>query len=155
MSNNGNSLVNSKMGNPWSTYVPLSIHSCWFRMMTHWTTGFRALSGAHPLKPNTGETGGCTLRSLDSCLGSNSDSDTSTYCPFTTKRHHHYNMLLHCLTPNTSIWTAYIVLYQTEAVTLSYTYTRTGAGSSGMPASFSTIQIFTKQSIQVLICIHV
>ena len=71
LSNNGNSLVNSEMGNPWSTYVPLSIHSCWFRMMTHRPTGFRALSGAHPLRPNTGQTGVCTLRSLDSCLESN------------------------------------------------------------------------------------
>ena len=145
MSNKGNSLVNSEMGNPWSTYVPLSIHSCWLRMMTHRPTGIRALSGAHSLRPNTGQTGGCTLRSLDSCLGSNSDSDTSTYCPFPTKHHYHYHMLLHCLTLNTtSIWTAYIVLYQTEAVTLSFTYTSTGAGSSSMPASFSTIQIFIK-----------
>ena len=55
ISNSGNSLVDSEMGNPWSIYVPLSSsHPQWFRTVTHRLTGFRALSGAHQLRPNIG-----------------------------------------------------------------------------------------------------
>ena len=147
MSNNGNSLVNSEMGNPWSTYVPLSIH------LECWHTGRRGLEHSVELTH-----WGQTLVKQEFVLWDPwipvwdpTDSETSTCCPFPTKHHHHYNMLLHCLTHNTSIWIAYAVFYQTEAVTLSFTYTRTGAGSSSMPSSLSTIQIFIKQSIQIQI----
>ena len=70
LSNNGNSPVNSEMGNPRSTYVPLSIHlECWHTSrrgfehsveLTHWgqTLGkyevvfwdFGFLSGIHPIQ---------------------------------------------------------------------------------------------------------
>ena len=56
LSTSGNYLVKSEMGNPWSAYVPLSSSQpCWFRTVTHRPTGFRALSGANQLRPNTGQ----------------------------------------------------------------------------------------------------
>ena len=91
---------------------------------------------------------------LDSCLGSNQFRYIHLLpfpyqTPSSLQLASYHNTYLHCLTHNTSFWTAYKVLYQTEAVTLSFTYTRTG--SSSMPSSLSTIQIFIKQSIQIQI----
>ena len=65
---------------------------------------------------------------LDSCLGSNQFRYIHLLpfpykTPSSLQLASYHNTLLHCLTHKTTIWTAYIVLYQTEAVTLSFTYT--------------------------------